>query len=439
MTGTESRRNGQPRWPAIAAVALSASALAGFLRYGGGARREALPGLVDPGAVTAWALPAARLGTQLFAVATIGLLLAAAVLSPRGHGGMLSATGYRRLRAAAWTALLWCACSVAALCYTLADLLGVPFRDAVTVNAVVNFATTVPLGRALALSAWLAAAVFLICRTTLRVRGTAIALALALLAVVPPLFTGHAAAAANHQLAVSGLVLHVVPVTVWAGGLLALVLSGRASAEQQTIAVRRFSRIALACITLVAVSGLLSAYVRLPAWSALLDSRYGQLVVVKTVLLGVLAGMGWWHRVAALPALAAGNRRRFTLTAIGEILVFAAAMGTAVALSRTPTPPRPARRRSRRPCWATRCRRRCRSRTWPAAGSPNRCSSRGPSPPPRSTSPPWRGYAAAATDGRLAGRPRSSPPASSSSSPHRAGWPATPSYCSASTWCNTSC
>jgi len=312
--------------------------MAALLAYGGGARRDVVPGLVDPGAATAWALPAARLCMQVFAVATTGLLLAAVVLSPRGEDGMLSAVGYRRVRACAWTAVLWCGSSIAALCYTLADLLGLPFSDAVSVNSVVNFATTVPLGRALALSAWMAAAVFLVCCTTLRVRGAAVALAVAVLGVIPPVFTGHAAAAANHQLAVSGLLLHVVPVTVWAGGLLALVLTGRASNADQAVAVRRFSRIALTCIALVALSGLLSAAIRLPSWTALLDTRYGQLVLVKTGLLVVVAGLGWWHRSSALPALVAGDRRRFTLTAVVELLVFAAAIGTAVALSRTPTP-----------------------------------------------------------------------------------------------------
>ncbi|WP_203700473.1 cytochrome c oxidase assembly protein [Asanoa iriomotensis] len=312
--------------------------MAVFLWYGGAVRREILPGLPDPGFLTAWALPAARLGSQLFATATIGLLLAAAALSPWGERGMLSASGYRRVRACAWTALLWCGSSVAALCFTLADLLGLPVGQAVSVNSVVNFATTVPLGRAFALSAFLAAAVFLICCATLRVRGAVIGLVVAVAGVVPPVFTGHAAAASNHQLAVSGLLLHVVPVTVWAGGLLALVLTGRASTEQQAIAVRRFSRIAVTCVALVALSGLLSAYARISSWDALLTSHYGQLVLVKTGLILVLAGLGWWQRSRALPAMVAGNRRRFTVTATVEILVFAATMGTAVALSRTPAP-----------------------------------------------------------------------------------------------------
>ncbi|WP_329111615.1 bifunctional copper resistance protein CopD/cytochrome c oxidase assembly protein [Micromonospora sp. NBC_01699] len=319
-------------------MAVAGGVMAALLWYGGAARRESLPGLVDPGAVTVWAVPAARLGMQVFAVATIGLLLAAVLLSPRSDAGGLSATGYRRVRAAGWAALAWCLSSVAALCYTLADLLGVPVADAVSINAVINFATTVGLGRALGLSAWLAAVIFLLCRAAITPRGATTALVLAVVAVMPPVFTGHAAAASNHQLAVSGLLLHVVPVAVWAGGLLALALTNRAPTAALPVAVRRFSPLATVCLALVGVSGLLSAYVRLPDLGTLVDTRYGQLVLIKVIALVGLGAAGWWQRRAAMPALNAGDRLRFVTTATVEVLLFAAAIGTAVALSRTPAP-----------------------------------------------------------------------------------------------------
>ncbi|MFK3983254.1 cytochrome c oxidase assembly protein [Micromonospora sp. NPDC050397] len=323
---------------AAAGLLVAVGVLAVTLWYGGATRREVLPGLVDAGPITPWALPAARLGMQVGAVVTVGLLLAAVFFAPRASGGGLSATGYRRIRAAAWSALGWCLASVAALCLTLADVLGLPIAEAVSLTSVVNFATSVQLGQALALVGWLAGAIFLICRSALTPRTAGIGLLLAVLAMVPPVFTGHAAAASNHQLAVSGLLLHVLPVALWVGGLLALVLTGRAATDQLAVAVRRFSPLAAACLLLVAASGLVSAYVRLPGLGALVGTRYGQLVLLKTVLLGMLALVGWWQRRAALPALAAGVRGVFVRVATVEILLFAGAMGTAVALSRTPAP-----------------------------------------------------------------------------------------------------
>lgn len=326
------------RWPVVLAGLVAAAAtMVALLRYGGAVGAEPLPGLPDPGPVTTWGLPAARLATQVFAVATVGLLLGATVLAPRRDGG-LSPVGYRRLRAARWPALAWWLSSIALLGLTLSDLLGQPVGRAVSPLSLVNFATSVDLGGALALSAGLAAAVFLVSAFSLRPRGAAVALGGALLAVTPPVFTGHAASADNHQLAVSGQLLHVVPVTVWAGGLLALVLTAGAGTVDLERAVRRFSVIATWCLVAVGGSGLLSAMVALPSPAGLTGTRYGQLVLVKVTLLAAVAYAGWWHRRASLPALRAGDRRRFLRVAAVEVLVFAGALGAAVALSRTPAP-----------------------------------------------------------------------------------------------------
>lgn len=326
------------RWPyAVLGLASAGVSLVVLLWYGGGAALEALPGLPHPGLVTTWALPGSRLGAQVFAVATIGLLLAAAVLSPRDGGG-LSAIGYRRLRSASWTALAWCVSALAALVFTLSDFLGSPVTQSVSLTALVNFAINVKLGQALALSAGLAAAVFVTCRISIRPIGATVALMLALLATVPPIFTGHTTSAGDHQLAVSSMLLHVIPMTLWAGGLLALALAGRSRTTDLAVAVGRFSRLAAACLAAVAVSGVLSAYVRLSTPADLLASRYGQLVLVKTALVAAIGIAGWWQRRAALPALRDGDRRRFAAVTAVEIALFGLTIGAAVALSRTPPP-----------------------------------------------------------------------------------------------------
>ena len=321
---------------AAAAALIAAGMLLLALWYGDGATRESLPGLPDPG-LTGWLLPAARLGMQAGAVATIGLLLAAVVLSPRGTR-TISAAGYRRLRPARWAALLWGLCALLTFVLTLADLLAAPVRDVLSPPIVGNFATAVPLGRAYALSTLLALTVAVVCATSLTATGGAVALGLAVTAVVPPIFTGHAAAGGNHQVAISALILHVVPVTIWAGGLLALLLTGRGPAAHLPEAVRRFSPLAAWSLAAVTVSGLASAAARLPNAGAVLDSRYGQIMLAKGLILAGLGAAGWWQRRAALPAVRAGDRRRFFVTATVEVLLFGAALGAAVALSRTPPP-----------------------------------------------------------------------------------------------------
>ena len=114
--------------------------------------------------------------------------------------------------------------------------------------------------------------------------------------------------------------------------------SSRATAGDLARAVGRFSTLAAWCLAAVGVSGVFSAAVRLPSLADLLGTRYGQFVLVKVALLLAAGWAGWRHRRATLPRLRAGDRRAFVRVAAVELLVFAAALGAAVALSRTPAP-----------------------------------------------------------------------------------------------------
>ena len=58
----------------------------------------------------------------------------------------------------------------------------------------------------------------------------------------------------------------------------------------------------------------------------------------KLAALLILGALGAAHRSRTLPALRAGRRWAFGRLAAGELVVFAATVGLAVALSRSPTP-----------------------------------------------------------------------------------------------------
>jgi putative copper resistance protein D len=84
-----------------------------------------------------------------------------------------------------------------------------------------------------------------------------------------------------------------------------------------------------------AASGLLSAWVRLSGAGDLLTTSYGRLVLLKAVLLGAIAAIGFWHRRATVPRLQSDpTRLLFVRIAAVEVLVMAATVGVAVALSR---------------------------------------------------------------------------------------------------------
>jgi hypothetical protein len=50
----------------------------------------------------------------------------------------------------------------------------------------------------------------------------------------------------------------------------------------------------------------------------------------------MLVVAGWWHRRTTIPELATGNRAAFRRLAGVELLIMAATVGVAVALSHTP-------------------------------------------------------------------------------------------------------
>jgi putative copper resistance protein D len=117
------------------------------------------------------------------------------------------------------------------------------------------------------------------------------------------------------------------------------VLLGTADRRSYPIAVPRFSSLALWCGVAVAASGVVNSAIRLAAPSELVTSWYGRLVLLKVLLIGVISGFGVWHRRRHLPRLAAEpTRLRFLSAAAAEVLVMAATIGVAVALSRTPPP-----------------------------------------------------------------------------------------------------
>jgi putative copper resistance protein D len=159
--------------------------------------------------------------------------------------------------------------------------------------------------------------------------------------LLPLAYAGHSASSADHDLAVSSVMVHGLAVAVWAGGLAAILLLLRRSPEVLAVSVSRFSAVALGCFAAAGLSGLANVWSRLDSVSLLWTSRYGLLLIAKIVALAALGYFGLIHRRHTIAALLDGRSARpFLRLAAGEVVVMAATIGLAVALSRTPTPPR---------------------------------------------------------------------------------------------------
>ncbi|GAA2080338.1 bifunctional copper resistance protein CopD/cytochrome c oxidase assembly protein [Actinomadura alba] len=321
--------------PVLGATAVALLSLAVVLRFGG-AFRPNVPTLRQAGYFTTVGSPIARLTMNVAGAITVGWLLMAVVLLPP-DGRELSDAGRRCARAASLSAVTWAVSALGLAAFSASELLGVPVTALAGGGDLLGYLTDLSQGRALLAVTALAAVLSVAAGRIRTLGGAGHLLILAMLALLPPVFTGHSMSTGAHSLAVFSLAVHVVGAATWVGGLVVLLAIGARTAVLPEI-VPRYSRLALVCFAAVGATGLINAWIRLGGPH--LGSRYGVLVVVKAAALAALAVLGWWHRRSSIPALR--DRRRvgaFVRLAAVEIIVMAAVFALATGLSRTPPPP----------------------------------------------------------------------------------------------------
>jgi putative copper resistance protein D len=316
----------------VAAAALLT--LIAALLFSKGVDTGIYPGIPNPGKGTEWSLPVFTVVVNLLGVLVVGATVTSAFLMP-GDGPSVSAPGWVLLRRASWLAWGLAITALVLVILTVSDILGVPLGSLGS-HEIFSFAFSVAQGQALLIQAGLAIVVAILARAGVSRGLAAVTAVIATIAVLPPAFTGHAAGAGNHQIAVTSLALHVLAATLWIGGLAGLLVVRRTKWLAETAG--RYSRLALVCFVMTAFSGVANAAVRLGGWSPLWSSRYGALILLKVLALLIVGFFGALHRTRTLPALNAGQPKAFLRLAVGEIVVFGAAIGLAVALSRSPTP-----------------------------------------------------------------------------------------------------
>ncbi len=315
----------------LAGFLVALCALGFALDLGGGAPRPAPAGIPDAGQLVGWSLPIVKLLSDASGVLVVGLLVLVVFLLPTG-GPEAEGLAVQGVRWASRWAAAWAVTSVALFVLTAADIFASPLGE-LTPRLLWSLFADASLGRAILLQALGALLVAVATRWTLSTRSLAVVLGLALATLAPITLTGHAASSGSHSLATTSLLLHVVGLCLWVGGLAALGWVAARGSKRLPDAIARFSPLALWAFVLVGVSGAVNAGVRLGHLDALWESDYGRLVVVKTVLLAAIGAFGWLQRRRIVRQ--GGGFLRLAAT---ELLVMATAIGLGVALSRTPTP-----------------------------------------------------------------------------------------------------
>src|ERR1700738_2855239 len=250
-------------WPLLVGVA----ALAGCTAAGIGALSlaAAVPatGLPDPGPVTTVGLPFVRAAGEVAAVVAVGSFLFAAFLVPPQDHGVLDVDGYRAVRIGTVAAGAWAVCAALLVPLTISDVSGQPISAHLNPATIWSLASLINIATAWRLTALLAAVVMLASLPVLRWSWTPLLLAASLVTLVPLGLTGHSSAGGSHDLATNSLLIHLVAGSLWAGGLLALLVHVFRGGQHADLASRRFSALALWCFVAMAGSGVVNALVRI--------------------------------------------------------------------------------------------------------------------------------------------------------------------------------
>jgi putative copper resistance protein D len=267
--------------------------------------------------------------------AVVGALLSMAFLVIN-KDGFLTTSGEKVRKLLKISSVIWVIGAFGTIIFTLAQILGTTVSDALDLTVIRSFITQISLGKYLAFQALMAAIVLIFSFTTKKIESLVILLALTIAGLVAPVFESHAASSGSHSLVIGSLVIHVIALSLWVGGVIAL---GTLSAQDRPTAVPRFSQMALWAAIAVVASGTVNAWARLnfvDAW----NSSYAFVVLGKIVATVILLGIGYLHR-KTLSNKDSINWVGFAkiLTVEAGIMVVTVVMGTWLSTSSSPDRP----------------------------------------------------------------------------------------------------
>ena len=267
--------------------------------------------------------------------ATIGVLLAMAFLLLDVEG-KLSTSAEKLRNLLKISALTWFIGVLGSIIFTLDRVLGSSFFKALDPTTIRSFFTQYDLASYLAFEAIIAFIVFICAFQVKKILTLIFLLIISMAGLVAPVFLSHAASGGSHSLVVGSLVIHVIGLSLWVGGILAIAML---SEIDRAIAVPRFSQLALWAAIAVVISGVVNAWTRLNFVSAW-NSTYAYIVIAKTLATISLIALGYLHR-KNLEGKERINWAGFAklLTIEAAIMVVTVALGSW--LSNTGSPSRP--------------------------------------------------------------------------------------------------
>jgi copper transport protein len=150
-------------------------------------------------------------------------------------------------------------------------------------------------------------------------------------------FSGHPGTTPVPVLTIGADAVHVLAMAVWLGGLLTLFvyLLPRGNEQELGALLPVWSRWAGWTVAALVIAGSIQAFIEIGTLSALLHTRYGQLVLIKIALLAVIVGVAWFSRRFALSARGEGVARPLRRLVLTEVIFIAVVLAVTTMLVQT--------------------------------------------------------------------------------------------------------
>ena len=224
---------------------------------------------------------------QLTGVLSIGLLLTLGFLETDVRGAV---SNFKLAKKVKSTLLAWIITILIFILIQIAYLLEQPISASFDLTVIRSYLTQTSVGKSYLVQLLGVSIVLLI--PLKKVLSTYISLIIALIAITAPIFQSHGTSSSHHGLAIGALVIHVIALSFWVGGLFGLTQLNKG---QKLIALPRFSELALWSAITVVITGAATAWTRLDSISSW-QSKYGAITILKIFLAFTLIGFGALHR-----------------------------------------------------------------------------------------------------------------------------------------------
>ena len=209
----------------------------------------------------------------------MGFLLAVTFFA-KNQNGLVRSEHLNLRKKAAITAWIWAGGSALFIVATLASVLDVGIGSVLDLTMLRSFVTQITLGKFLAFQTLGALFVAIAISRIHRVTYATLILLVALISLAAPIFESHSASGGSHLIAIGTLIVHVLALSMWVGGLLAILLSRELDRK---VALQRFSQLAFWAAISVVVSGAINAWIRMN-FSAAWKGAYAILIAEKIIL-----------------------------------------------------------------------------------------------------------------------------------------------------------